>query len=120
MYWIAALVATRPVVGRSFPSGVLLGLCGSGVLSPPYTSWLHIETINVRNPSGAAFTSAMSPALSKERSSSRLDSDFTPAEGCGFPLLSNQPAPPPRIFTHSGREEVWVGPPTFVPMANVW
>ena len=32
--WIAALVAKRPLVERRWPSGVLLGLFGSG-WSPP-------------------------------------------------------------------------------------
>ena len=45
-------------------------------------------------------------------------SDFVPAVGCGVPVSSNQPTPPPRIFTHSGRLSVSEDP-IFVPMANV-
>src|SRR4051812_3385926 len=40
-YWIAALVDGRPLVSRAAPVDVVLGLCGSGVIDPAYTSWLQ-------------------------------------------------------------------------------
>ena len=33
--WIAAFVASMPLVGRGLPSGVVFGLFGSGVFTPP-------------------------------------------------------------------------------------
>jgi hypothetical protein len=46
-------------------------------------------------------------------------SDLLPAEGWGFPFASNQPTPPPRMRTHSGRVCV-SEEPTLVPITNVW
>jgi hypothetical protein len=50
VYWIAALVASTPFVLRGLPSGVVFGLCGSGVSAPAYTSRLQYDAASVRNP----------------------------------------------------------------------
>ena len=70
-------------------------------------------------PLWAAFTLAMRPAVSNWSSVSKDCSVLFPAVGCGLPVESNQPTPPPRIFTHSGLVAV-SDEPILVPMANVW
>ena len=81
----AAFTEMRPFVSRGLPSGVVLGLWGSVLLLPAYTSWLHIDTRSVRNSSGAVFTWAIRPGVSKSSRAVSEISDLVPALGCGFP-----------------------------------
>ena len=46
-------------------------------------------------------------------------SDLLPALGCGRPVESKKPTPPPRMRTQSGFVSV-PEEPTFVPITNVW
>ncbi len=89
-YAIAAFVASTPFVVRGWPSGVVFGLCGSGLFTPAYTSWLQYETETVLNPAGSLRISKSRPFCPTASSTSRVigSSFFWPAVGCGLPLAS--------------------------------
>ena len=83
-------------------------------------SWSHIDTESSRKPAGSDFTRPVRPT--SPTNPIRLEADSSvllPAVGCGFPLASNQPTPPPRIRTHSGLVCV-PEEPILVPITNVW
>jgi hypothetical protein len=83
-------------------------------------SWLHIDTETSRNAAGSARTSAGSPAPVTTLINLAADSsDLFPADGCGLPLESKKPTPPPCMRTHIGRVAV-SDEPTLVPITNVW
>src|SRR5207244_4504028 len=83
--WMAAFTLIKPFVVRGLPSGVVLGLCGSVVLLPAYTSWLQYDTASVRKPAASARTLAIRPLLSSRWfSDAALSSTFCFEFGMGL------------------------------------
>ena len=83
-------------------------------------SWSHIDTDMIRNPAGSDRTRLTSPTSCTWFVRVPKPSSFLFAvSGCGLPSGLNQPTPPPRMRTQSGRVALG-SEPTFEPITKVW